>query len=155
MAPQASDDDDGTQRLESTRPGIMLHELTHRVLNTQGVIDTITDGDGNPGKNVTFASCNQKHIRLSTCEDGFASEFYGIIDAVRLAESPEDGNAVSRGRLNADSYNLFAISELNSVNFDTSVDKTLPALIDQAKDFDWSGQGGGESGVASLPREGE
>lgn len=50
MSADEGDDDDGTQRLESTTPGIMLHELTHRLLNTQGVLDTIVDGDGNPGR---------------------------------------------------------------------------------------------------------
>jgi hypothetical protein len=90
--------------------------------------------------------------------DGFAEEQYGIISAVRLVTNPDPNNAISLGRENADTYNLFGISELSLFLLYAflSTNGIVLALIDQAKDFDWSGQGNtNNAGQAALPAPGE
>jgi hypothetical protein len=79
----------------------MLHELTHRVLDTPGDDGKVSEG--------SFVSAQTLLIICHFADD--TEELYGIIRAVRLATNPDPNNVISRGRFNADTFNLFAISK--------------------------------------------
>ena len=72
--------------------------------------------------------------------------------------NPDPENAVNLGRENADTYNLFGISEwsFSGLYAIALTNGSFVALIDQAKDFDWSGQGNpNRAGEAATPDAGE